>query len=71
MSGEARVGARWRLGAAVEVPRREDAAHADDGRPHRAVLMRASVSYTHLLLKRYVSWVQNVARQFGPYLWWA
>jgi len=23
------------------------------------------------LLKRYVSWVQNVARQFGPYLVWA
>src|SRR5215207_3600236 len=22
-------------------------------------------------LKRYVSWVQNVARQFGPYLVWA
>ena len=22
-------------------------------------------------LKRYVSWVQNVARQFGPYLLWA
>ena len=22
-------------------------------------------------LKRYVSWVQNVARQFGPYLMWA
>jgi hypothetical protein len=22
-------------------------------------------------LKRYVSWVQNVARQFGPYLPWA
>ena len=22
-------------------------------------------------LKRYVSWVQNVARQFGPYLAWA
>ena len=22
-------------------------------------------------LKRYVSWVQNVARQFGPYLSWA
>ena len=22
-------------------------------------------------LKRHASWVQNVARQFGPYLWWA
>ena len=22
-------------------------------------------------LKRYVSWVQNVARQLGPYLLWA
>ena len=22
-------------------------------------------------LKRYVSWVQNVVRQFGPYLLWA
>ena len=22
-------------------------------------------------IKRYVNWVQNVARQFGPYLWWA
>jgi hypothetical protein len=22
-------------------------------------------------LKRYVSWVQNVVRQFGPYILWA
>ena len=22
-------------------------------------------------LKWHVNWVQNVARQFGPYLWWA
>src|SRR5688572_9431634 len=44
--------------------------HLDVGSSHPgAVLGPKGLAVRQL--KRYVSWVQNVARQFGPYLMWA
>ena len=51
--------------------------HIDDGVWHLdvgssypgVVAIPKGMAVRHL--KRYVSWVQNVARQFGPYLLWA
>ena len=44
--------------------------HLDVGSSHPgAVAGPKGMAVRHL--KRYVSWVQNVVRQFGPYLSWA
>ena len=44
--------------------------HLDVGSSHPgAVAGPKGMAVRHL--KRYVSWVQNVVRQFGPYLPWA
>ena len=44
--------------------------HLDVGSSHPGGV-EASKGWAVRPLKRYVSWVQNVARQFGPYLVWA
>ena len=44
--------------------------HLDVGSSHPGAV-EGSKGWAVRPLKRYVSWVQNVARQFGPYLVWA
>ena len=44
--------------------------HLDVGSSHPGGEV-ASKGWTVRPLKRYASWVQNVVRQFGPYLLWA
>ena len=44
--------------------------HLDVGSSHPGAEVGPKGLVVHQL-KRYVSWVQNVARQFGPYLLWA
>ena len=44
--------------------------HLDVGSSHPGAVA-GSKGWTVRPLKRYASWVQNVVRQFGPYLSWA
>jgi hypothetical protein len=44
--------------------------HLDVGSSHPGAVVRPK-GWAVRPLKRYVSWVQNVVRQFGPYLSWA
>ena len=44
--------------------------HLDVGSSHPGAVA-CSKGLAVRQLKRYASWVQNVARQFGPYLSWA
>ena len=44
--------------------------HLDVGSSHPGAEVR-SKGWAVRPLKRYASWVQNVVRQFGPYLLWA
>lgn len=44
--------------------------HLDVGSSHPGGVV-ASKGWAVRPLKRYASWVQNVVRQFGPYLSWA
>ena len=44
--------------------------HLDVGSSHPGAVV-GSKGWAVRPLKRYASWVQNVARQFGPYLSWA
>lgn len=44
--------------------------HLDVGSSHPGAVV-GSKGWAVRPLKRYVSWVQNVVRQFGPYLLWA
>ncbi len=44
--------------------------HLDVGSSHPGAVA-SSKGLAVRQLKRYASWVQNVARQFGPYLSWA
>ena len=44
--------------------------HLDVGSSHPGAEV-GSKGWAVRPLKRYVSWVQNVVRQFGPYLLWA
>ena len=44
--------------------------HLDVGSSHPGA-EEGSKGWAVRPLKRYVSWVQNVVRQFGPYLLWA
>ena len=44
--------------------------HLDVGSSHPGAVVR-SKGWAVRPLKRYASWVQNVVRQFGPYLLWA
>ena len=44
--------------------------HLDVGSSHPGAVVGPK-GWAVRQLKRYVSWVQNVVRQFGPYLLWA
>ena len=44
--------------------------HLDVGSSHPGAVAGSKGLAVHQL-KRYASWVQNVVRQFGPYLSWA
>ena len=57
---------------AAESPKYEIRAvwYLDVGSSHPGAEVR-SKGWAVRPLKRYASWVQNVARQFGPYLSWA
>ncbi len=48
----------------------EEVWHLDVGSPHPGA-EEGPKGLSVRQLKRYVSWVQNVVRQFGPYLPWA
>eukprot|EP01040_Poterioochromonas_malhamensis_P014999 gene14999-16701_t len=50
----------------VGVPIDEEVWHLDVGSSHPGAVVRPK-GWAVRPLKRYVSWVQNVVRQFGPY----
>ena len=52
------------------VPIDEEVWHLDVGSSHPGAVVRPK-GWAVRPLKRYVSWVQNVVRQFGPYPAWA
>ena len=54
----------------LRVPIDEEVWHLDVGSSHPGA-EEGPKGLAVRQLKRYVSWVQNVVRQFGPYLLWA